>query len=79
MTQAQVWLERRLRREVVQLRVVGGLLVVLGVVLLTLYNAPFAGVLVALSSIFGFAGASSRAARLRSVRGKLGDQQGSGR
>ncbi|MFC9687750.1 hypothetical protein ACFTSF_04370 [Kribbella sp. NPDC056951] len=73
MTVEQVWAARRLRTDIIRLRIATGLLLATGVVLLFAISHPMPGLLVMLCATFTLAAASSRSTRLRRLERQLGN------
>ncbi|TWD82368.1 hypothetical protein FB561_3498 [Kribbella amoyensis] len=71
MTQARRWAVRRLRAEILRLRIGMGLIVGAGLVLLFLIDHPMPGLLVVLGGFFLQAAVSSRTRRLRHLEHSL--------
>ena len=71
MTIEQVWAARRLRTDIIRLRIATGLLLATGLVLLFAISHPLPGLLVMLSATFTLAAASSRSTRLRRLERQL--------
>ncbi len=68
MTVEQLWAARRLRTDIIRLRIATGLLLTTGVVLLFAISHPLPGLLMALSATFTTAAATTRATRLRRLQ-----------
>ncbi|GAB3938060.1 hypothetical protein GCM10029976_052000 [Kribbella albertanoniae] len=71
MTVEQVWAARRLRTDIIRLRIATGLLLATGVVLLFAISHPMPGLLVMLTATFTTAAATTRATRLRRLQRAL--------
>jgi len=74
MTIAQVWAVRRLRAEILRLRIAVGLLVVTGIALLLMLETPLPGLLAGLAAFFLQAAVSSRSKHLRRLERALRDE-----
>ncbi|GAA1689763.1 hypothetical protein GCM10009745_38760 [Kribbella yunnanensis] len=68
-----MWAARRLRTDIIRLRIATGLLLVTGVILLFAISHPMPGLLVMLCALFTLAAASSRSTRLRRLERQLRD------
>ncbi|WP_405063958.1 hypothetical protein OG474_20555 [Kribbella sp. NBC_01505] len=75
MTVEQVWEARRLRTDIIRLRIATGLLLVAGAVLLFAISHPMPGLLVMLGAVFTLAATSSRSTRLRRLQRDLAREQ----
>ncbi|MBB6566295.1 hypothetical protein HPO96_22605 [Kribbella sandramycini] len=67
------WVARRLRTDIIRLRIATGLLICTGLVMLFVISHPMPGLLVMLCALFALAAASSRATRLRRLERRIKD------